>query len=129
MYISRQHIKLQRYQEQSVLCKTHCLTLTRKYSWLVMLYQTAPQNSLYKVVVPFFSIVSLTFANGKMCARYSNGRCGVAMCNRKSIPRNTTQEDRKPVSSHIKTMSKEIQFIKTSFPEYFQEGDVEEHNF
>ena len=76
-----------------------------------------------------FSIISLTFTNGKMCARCSNGMCGVAMCNRKSIPRNTTQEDRKPVCLHIKTMCKEIQFIETIFPEYFQEGDVEEHNF
>ena len=76
-----------------------------------------------------FSIVSLTFASGKICARCSNGMCGVAMRNRKSIPRNTTQEDRKPVCSYIKTMCKEIQFIETIFPEYFQEGDVEEHNF
>ena len=78
-----------------------------------------------------FSTVSLTFTNGKMCARCSNGMCGVAMCNRKSISRNTntTQEDRKPVCSHIKTMCKEIQVIETIFPEYFQEGDVKEHNF
>ena len=31
-----------------------------------------------------FSVVSLTFANGKMCARCSNGMCGVAMHNRKT---------------------------------------------
>ena len=59
-----------------------------------------------------FSIVSLTFANGKMCARCSNGICGVAMHNRKNIPRSTTQEDRKPVCLHIKTMCKEIQYIE-----------------
>ena len=81
-----------------------------------------------------FSIVSLTFTNGKMCARCLNGMCGVAMHNRKNIPRSTTQEDRKPVCSHIKTMCKEIQYIESIFPEYFQEsarseGDVQEHNF
>ena len=48
--------------------------------------------------------------------------------------RNTTQEDRKPVCSHIKTMCKEIQYLESIFPEYFQEsaqaeGDVQEHNF
>ena len=69
-----------------------------------------------------------------MCARCSNGMCGVAMCNRKNIPINTTQEDRKPVCSHIRTMCKEIQYLESIFPEYFQEsaeaeGDVQEHNF
>ena len=69
-----------------------------------------------------------------MCARCSNGMCGVAMHNRKNIPRNTTQEDMKPVCSHIKTMCKEIQYLESIFPEYFQEsaqaeGDVQEHSF
>ena len=81
-----------------------------------------------------FSIVSLTFSHGKMCARCSNGMCGVAMRNRKSIPKNATKEDRKPVCLHIKTMCKEMQYIESIFPEYFQEseqldGDVQEHNF
>ena len=44
-----------------------------------------------------FSIVSLTFPHEKTCARCSNGMCGVVMCNRKSIPKNATKEDRKPV--------------------------------
>ena len=52
----------------------------------------------------------------------------------KNIPRNATQEDRKPVCSHIKTMCKEIQYLENIFPEYFQEspqaeGDVQEHSF
>ena len=60
--------------------------------------------------------------------------CGVAMRNRKSIPKNATKEDRKPVCSHIKTMCKEMQYIESIFPEYFQEsaqsdGDVQEYNF
>ena len=81
-----------------------------------------------------FSVITLTFANGKMCARCSNGMCGVAMHNRKNIPRNTTQEDRKPVCSHIKTMCKKIQYLESIFPEYFQEspqaeGYVQEHGF
>ena len=81
-----------------------------------------------------FSIVSLTFRHGKMCARCSNGKCGVAMHNRKSIPKNATKEGRKPVCSHIKTMCKEIKYIESIFPEYFQEsaqsdGDVQEYNF
>ena len=53
--------------------------------------------------------------------------CGVAMCNRKSIPKNATKEDRKPVCPHTK-------YIESIFPEYFQEsaqsdGDVQEYNF
>ena len=60
--------------------------------------------------------------------------CGVAMHNRKSTPKNATKEDRKPVCSHIKTMFKEMQYIESIFPEYFQEsaqsdGDVQEYNF
>ena len=59
--------------------------------------------------------------------------CGVAMHNRKSIPKNATKEDRKPVCSHIKTMCKEMQYIESIFPEYFQDsaqsdGDVQEYN-
>ena len=78
-----------------------------------------------------FSIVSLKFPHGKMCARCSNG---VAMHNGKSIPKNATKEDRKPVCSHIKTMHKEMQYIESIFPEYFQEsaqsdGDVQGYNF
>ena len=56
------------------------------------------------------------------------------MCNRKSIPKNATKEDRKPICSHIKTMCKEMQYIESIFPKYFQEsaqsdGDVQEYNF
>ena len=81
-----------------------------------------------------FSIVSLTFPRGKMCARCFNGMGGVAMHNRKSIPKNATKEDRKPVCLHIKTMCKEMQYIESIFPKYFQEsaqsdGDVQESNF
>ena len=81
-----------------------------------------------------FSIVSLTFPHGKMCARCCYGMCGVAMRNRKSIPRNATKDERKPIRSHIKTMCKEMQYIESIFPEYFQEsaqsdGDVQEYNF
>ena len=76
-----------------------------------------------------FSIVSLTFPHGKMCARCSNGLCGVAMHNRKSITKNVTKEDRKPLCLQIKTMCKEMEYIESIFPEYFQEsaqsdGDV-----
>ena len=47
-----------------------------------------------------FSIVSLTFPHGKICARCSNGMCGVAMRNRKSIPKNATKEDRNCMLAH-----------------------------
>ena len=57
-----------------------------------------------------------------MCASCSNGMCGVAMHNRKNIPKTATQEDRKPVCSHIKTMCKEMKYIESIFPEYFQES-------
>ena len=56
------------------------------------------------------------------------------MCNRKSIPKNATNEDRKPVCSHITTMCKEMQYIESIFPKYFKEsaqsdGDVQEYSF
>ena len=63
-----------------------------------------------------FSIISLTFPHGKMCARCSNGMCGVAMHNKKSIPKNATKEDRKPVCLYIKTMFREMQLHRKYFP-------------
>ena len=76
-----------------------------------------------------YSIISTTFPHKKCYAKCHNGRCKARMQNRKKIPKQFRVSSATHLCSHIKTLHKHIDYVKSFFPQYFQENnDVETEN-
>ena len=72
-----------------------------------------------------YSIVSLSFPNGKCSASCSDGMCATHMKNEKNIPKEANKEERKPICSHIKNVCRNINYLAEAFLEYFDDTTLE----
>ena len=69
-----------------------------------------------------YGIISITFPHNKCYAKCHNGTCKARMQNRKKIPKQFRVSSATHLCSHIRTLHKHIDYVKSFFPQYFQQG-------
>ena len=62
---------------------------------------------------PEYSVVSITFPNGKCYAKCQNGMCKARMQNRKKIPKQFKVSSATHLCSHITTLYKHLDYVKS----------------
>ena len=76
-----------------------------------------------------YAIISITFPHNKCYAKCHNGTCKARMQNRKKIPKQFRISSATHLCSHITTLQKHIEYVKSFFPHYFKgNNEVETEN-
>ena len=77
-----------------------------------------------------YAIISITFPHNKCYAKCQNGTCKARMQNRKKIPKQFRVSSASHLCSHIKTLQKHIDYVKSFLPLLLQKenNEVETEN-
>ena len=73
-----------------------------------------------------FSVVSITFRQNICFARCLNGICSAQLGNKKKIPKVTSLLQHSSVCPHMTTLFKNLEQVKSLFPEHFMEEEEPE---
>ena len=68
------------------------------------------------------AFVNITFNNNKCFAKCTNGICSAQMQNQKKIPKTASLQNVTNLCEHMKTIAEHLDYIKSFFPEYFEDG-------